>query len=75
MPRFEASRNRLASLAHRLLGSSADEALDRAIAMRVEDTRITGLYFVGNPHKLTHFDSETHTPCDEHRPRTPLFEE
>ncbi|MFJ3979800.1 RNA polymerase subunit sigma-24, partial [Streptomyces sp. NPDC090021] len=28
-------------------------------AVRVENTRITGLYFVRNPEKLTHLDSET----------------
>jgi RNA polymerase sigma-70 factor (TIGR02957 family) len=33
--------------------------LDGVIAMRVEDTRITGLYFVRNPQKLTHLEAET----------------
>ncbi|GGS29193.1 RNA polymerase sigma-70 factor [Actinokineospora fastidiosa] len=33
--------------------------LDGVIAMRVEDDRITGLYFVRNPRKLTHIESET----------------
>ncbi|RMB81601.1 RNA polymerase sigma-70 factor [Streptomyces shenzhenensis] len=33
--------------------------LDGVIAIRVEDTRITGLYYVRNPEKLTHITSET----------------
>ncbi|MFE7973778.1 RNA polymerase sigma-70 factor [Streptomyces shenzhenensis] len=33
--------------------------LDGVIAIRVEDTRITGLYYVRNPEKLTHVTSET----------------
>ncbi|MEU1298970.1 RNA polymerase sigma-70 factor [Streptomyces shenzhenensis] len=33
--------------------------LDGVIAIRVEDTRITGLYYVRNPKKLTHITSET----------------
>lgn len=36
-----------------------DGELDGVIAVRVEDTRITGLYFVRNPHKLTHIDAGT----------------
>ncbi|MGW4731392.1 RNA polymerase sigma-70 factor [Streptomyces shenzhenensis] len=32
---------------------------DGVIAIRVEDTRITGLYYVRNPEKLTHITSET----------------
>ncbi|MFD0206030.1 MULTISPECIES: RNA polymerase sigma-70 factor [Saccharothrix] len=36
-----------------------DGELDGVIAMRVEDNRITGLYFVRNPRKLTHIGSET----------------
>ncbi|MGK8506701.1 RNA polymerase sigma-70 factor [Nocardia asiatica] len=36
-----------------------DGQLDGVIAMRVEDTRITGLYYIRNPHKLTHIESET----------------
>ncbi|MFG3617489.1 RNA polymerase sigma-70 factor [Nocardia sp. NPDC047654] len=44
-------------------GSSAlalymDGELDGVIAMRVEDTRIAGLYYVRNPQKLTRIDSE-----------------
>ncbi|WP_280336318.1 RNA polymerase sigma-70 factor [Nocardia wallacei] len=35
-----------------------DGELDGVLAVRVEDTRITGLYFVRNPHKLTHIDTE-----------------
>ncbi|MEU6833000.1 RNA polymerase sigma-70 factor [Nocardia beijingensis] len=33
--------------------------LDGVIALRVEDTRITGLYYVRNPQKLTSVDAET----------------
>ncbi|NNH68856.1 RNA polymerase sigma-70 factor [Nocardia uniformis] len=33
--------------------------LDGVIAVRVEDTRITGLYYVRNPQKLTRVESET----------------
>ncbi|BDT94521.1 RNA polymerase sigma24 factor [Nocardia sputorum] len=36
-----------------------DGELDGVLAMRVEDTRITGIYYVRNPQKLTHVDSET----------------
>lgn len=36
-----------------------DGELDGVMAMRVEDTRITGLYFVRNPQKLTRIESET----------------
>ncbi|MFI9811331.1 RNA polymerase sigma-70 factor [Saccharothrix variisporea] len=36
-----------------------DGELDGVLAARVEDGRITGLYFVRNPHKLTHVDAET----------------
>ncbi|MFE7744020.1 hypothetical protein [Nocardia sp. NPDC057455] len=36
-----------------------DGELDGVMAMRVEDTHITGLYYVRNPQKLTHVDSET----------------
>jgi hypothetical protein len=32
---------------------------DGVIAVRVEDTRITGLYYVRNPDKLARFESET----------------
>ncbi|MEW9552415.1 RNA polymerase sigma-70 factor [Nonomuraea sp. NPDC050783] len=33
--------------------------IDGVIAIRAEDARITGLYYVRNPHKLTHVGSET----------------
>ncbi|UJW29786.1 RNA polymerase sigma-70 factor [Saccharothrix sp. AJ9571] len=33
--------------------------LDGVIVIHVEDTRITGLYYVRNPQKLTHIDSAT----------------
>jgi hypothetical protein len=33
--------------------------LDGVIAMSVEEARITGLYFVRNPQKLTHIETET----------------
>jgi RNA polymerase sigma-70 factor (TIGR02957 family) len=36
-----------------------DGGLDGVIAVRVEDARITGLYYVRNPDKLTHVESET----------------
>ncbi|MGW1739894.1 RNA polymerase sigma-70 factor [Nocardia sp. NPDC001965] len=36
-----------------------DGELDGVMAARVEDGRITGLYFVRNPEKLTHVESET----------------
>ncbi|YCK39896.1 RNA polymerase sigma-70 factor [Actinomadura sp. ATCC 39365] len=36
-----------------------DGEIDGVIATRVEDTRITGLYYVRNPHKLTRIGSET----------------
>ncbi len=36
-----------------------DGELDGVNAMRVEDTRITGLYFVRNPQNLTHIQSAT----------------
>ncbi|MEV5708894.1 RNA polymerase sigma-70 factor [Actinoallomurus sp. NPDC052274] len=36
-----------------------DGELDGVMAVRVEDARITGLYYVRNPQKLTHLDSET----------------
>ncbi|MFG2915655.1 RNA polymerase sigma-70 factor [Kitasatospora sp. NPDC048298] len=41
------------------LALHVDGELDGVLAMRVEDTRITGLYFVRNPQKLTHLGSET----------------
>ncbi|MEU2124381.1 RNA polymerase sigma-70 factor [Nocardia niwae] len=41
------------------LALHVDGELDGVMAMRVEDTRITGLYYVRNPQKLTHVDSET----------------
>ncbi len=36
-----------------------DGAIDGVMAIRVEDARITGLYYVRNPEKLTHVESET----------------
>ncbi len=36
-----------------------DGELDGIMALRVEDGRITGLYFVRNPEKLTHVGAET----------------
>ncbi|SUD48494.1 RNA polymerase sigma factor SigJ [Nocardia otitidiscaviarum] len=38
----------------------ADGELDGVIAVHVEDAHITGLFYVRNPRKLTHVDSETH---------------
>ncbi|MER7500331.1 RNA polymerase sigma-70 factor [Nonomuraea pusilla] len=36
-----------------------DGEIDGVVAIRVEDARITGLYYVRNPQKLTHITSET----------------
>ncbi|RKT88055.1 RNA polymerase sigma-70 factor, ECF subfamily [Saccharopolyspora antimicrobica] len=36
-----------------------DGELDGIMALRVEDTRITGLYYVRNPQKLTRLEAET----------------
>jgi len=36
-----------------------DGVLDGVMAIRVEDSRITGLYYVRNPEKLTRIESET----------------
>ncbi|MFF8611578.1 RNA polymerase sigma-70 factor [Streptomyces sp. NPDC015350] len=36
-----------------------DGEIDGVMAFRIEDTRITGLYYVRNPEKLTRVDSET----------------
>ncbi|GAA0927594.1 hypothetical protein GCM10009558_040220 [Virgisporangium aurantiacum] len=36
-----------------------DGQLDGVLAVRVEDTRITGLYYVRNPEKLTRVESAT----------------
>jgi RNA polymerase sigma-70 factor (ECF subfamily) len=36
-----------------------DGEFDGIMAIRVEDTRIAGIYYVRNPEKLTHVDSET----------------
>ncbi|MDD9380916.1 RNA polymerase sigma-70 factor [Streptomyces sp. ZAF1911] len=41
------------------LAVHVDGELDGVIAVRVEDARITGLYFVRNPEKLSHVDTET----------------
>ncbi|WP_225805438.1 RNA polymerase sigma-70 factor [Streptomyces sp. NK15101] len=41
------------------LAVRVDGELDGVMAVRVENTRITGLYFVRNPEKLTRLDSET----------------
>jgi RNA polymerase sigma-70 factor (TIGR02957 family) len=41
------------------LALHVDGELDGVIAMRLEDTRITGLYYVRNPQKLTHIQSPT----------------
>ncbi|MFE1229489.1 RNA polymerase sigma-70 factor [Streptomyces sp. NPDC058745] len=40
------------------LAAYVDGALDGVMAIHVDNTRITGLYFVRNPEKLTHLDSE-----------------
>jgi RNA polymerase sigma-70 factor (ECF subfamily) len=44
---------------HPALVVHVDGELDGVMAVRVEDARITGLYFVRNPQKLTHVESET----------------
>lgn len=36
-----------------------DGEIDGVIAIRVEDARITGLYYVRNPEKLARVESET----------------
>ncbi|MER6808774.1 RNA polymerase sigma-70 factor [Spirillospora sp. NPDC000708] len=36
-----------------------DGEFDGVLAVRVEDARVTGLYYVRNPDKLTHIDTET----------------
>jgi RNA polymerase sigma-70 factor (ECF subfamily) len=36
-----------------------DGELDGVMALRVEDARITGIYYVRNPEKLTRVESET----------------
>jgi RNA polymerase sigma-70 factor (TIGR02957 family) len=41
------------------LALHVDGELDGVIVMHVEDTRITGLYYVRNPQKLTHIESAT----------------
>ncbi len=41
--------------------------IDAIMAIRVEDARITGLYYVRNPEKLTRVESETPLTCDEYR--------
>ncbi|MEV6340553.1 RNA polymerase sigma-70 factor [Nocardia vinacea] len=41
------------------LALHVDGELDGVIALRVEDAFITGLYYVRNPQKLTHVDTET----------------
>jgi RNA polymerase sigma-70 factor (ECF subfamily) len=40
------------------LALHVDGELEGVLAVRVEDTRITGLYFVRNPRKLNHVDAE-----------------
>ncbi|MEC4575797.1 hypothetical protein L8C58_32210 [Streptomyces sp. CMAA1738] len=41
------------------LAAYLDGVLDGVLAVRLENTRITGLYFVRNPKRLTRLDSET----------------
>ncbi|MDA3645422.1 RNA polymerase sigma-70 factor [Saccharopolyspora indica] len=41
------------------LALHVDGELDGIMALRVEDTRITGLYYVRNPQKLTRLEAET----------------
>jgi hypothetical protein len=42
-----------------IMFSAAFDEIDGVIAVRVEDLRITGLYYVRNPQKLTRIASET----------------
>ncbi len=42
-----------------------DGEFDGVMALRVVDGRITGLYYVRNPEKLTRFTAETPSPCGE----------
>lgn len=44
-----------------------DGEIDGVLALRVEARRITGLYYVRNPEKLTHLASATRSPGAEHR--------
>ncbi|MFR9767131.1 RNA polymerase sigma-70 factor [Nocardia sp. SC052] len=44
---------------HPALALRLDGVLDGIMAFHVEDDHITGLYFVGNPEKLTRVESET----------------
>ena len=37
-----------------------DGEIDSVVAIRVERTGITSLYFVRNPEKLSHVETETH---------------
>ncbi|WP_433728150.1 RNA polymerase sigma-70 factor [Nocardia sp. CA-129566] len=41
------------------LALHVDGELDGVVAMHVEDTHITGIYYVRNPQKLTYIESET----------------
>ncbi|MER7576348.1 RNA polymerase sigma-70 factor [Streptomyces sp. NPDC126514] len=43
---------------HPALALLVDGEIDGIMAIRLDDDRITGLYYVRNPHKLTHIDAE-----------------
>jgi RNA polymerase sigma-70 factor (ECF subfamily) len=36
-----------------------DGKLDGVVALRIEDARVTGIYYVRNPEKLSRLESET----------------
>jgi RNA polymerase sigma-70 factor (ECF subfamily) len=44
---------------HPALVLRVDGEIDGVLAIRVEDARISGLYYVRNPQKLTRIGSET----------------
>ncbi|MGV9450039.1 RNA polymerase sigma-70 factor [Streptomyces sp. NPDC003635] len=44
---------------HPAFALSVDGVTDGIMAIRFEDDRITGIYYVRNPEKLTHIDAET----------------
>jgi hypothetical protein len=57
---FLAHRNLLFTAAYELLGSAADaEDVLQETWLRCDDGRISGLYIVRNPEKLSHIQQET----------------
>ncbi|MGH3392159.1 MAG: sigma factor-like helix-turn-helix DNA-binding protein [Actinomadura sp.] len=47
-----------------------DGVIDGVLAFRVENARVTGLYYVRNPEKLTRVESETPSPPADRPPAT-----